>query len=130
MHLLKLCACYDESTLFHTPGRVHTVCAGVHIHCMCLSSVTWCYEGRGWLAALRYVFLYCLECPHHSCWECLSCRCMCIHAQVHVYMRMYMCIMYSTCTVYRVYIHVHVHVHYCYMTLIGMHELHGRMHPN
>ena len=26
-------------------------------------------------------------------------------------------------------IHAHVHVHYSYMTLIGMHELHGPMHP-
>ena len=26
--------------------------------------------------------------------------------------------------------YIHVHVHYCYVTLIGMHELHGRMHPN
>ena len=25
---------------------------------------------------------------------------------------------------------IHVHVHYSYMALIGMHELHGRMHPN
>ena len=25
--------------------------------------------------------------------------------------------------------HVHVHVNSSYITLIGMHELHGRMHP-
>ena len=25
---------------------------------------------------------------------------------------------------------MHVHVHSSYMTLIGVHEMHGRMHPN
>ena len=46
----------------------------------------------------------------------------------------YVCVQYvytqvCTCIYVHVYIH-HVRVYYSYMTLIGMHELHGQMHPN
>ena len=43
------------------------------------------------------------------------------HVHSNMYMHLYMYI-YNA--------HAHVHCTCSYMTVIGMHELHGRMHPN
>ena len=39
------------------------------------------------------------------------------------------CTLCDICLYIHIYVHVHLHVHYSYMTLIGMHELHG-WYPN
>ena len=67
---------------------------------------------------LRQYAAYACTCTVHN-----YCTCTC-RRDAHVYV--HVC---GMCTL-QVWIHVHVHVHNSYITLIGMHELHGRMHPN